>query len=73
MPSSVSKAARGAGGSFVFLPRGIEHGYRIRSTGDVRLLMVTSPAQEDAAGGWSAFVGDIEGGGERRGTPPDAA
>ncbi|HEV8193799.1 MAG TPA: cupin domain-containing protein [Ktedonobacterales bacterium] len=45
-------------GGFVFLPRGIPHGYTIHGDGDVRLLTVTSPAQEDAAGGWGGFVGD---------------
>jgi len=53
-------------GGFVFLPRGVEHGYRIRSEGDVRLLAVTSPAQEDAAG----FVADFEAQGDLRGSPP---
>lgn len=55
-------------GGFVFLPRGIPHGYTIRSDGDVRLLIVTSPAQEEAVGGWGGFVGDIEGSGEPRHT-----
>jgi len=58
------------GGGFIFLPRGIEHGYRIRSESDVRLLVVTSPAQEDAVGGWGGFVADLEGQGELRGPPP---
>jgi hypothetical protein len=29
----------------MFLPRGIQHGYTIRSKGDVRLLVMTTPAQ----------------------------
>ena len=62
-----------AEGGFVFLPRGIEHGYRIRGAGDIRLLAVTAPADEDAVGGWGGFVADIEAGGERRGTPPGLA
>jgi quercetin dioxygenase-like cupin family protein len=53
-------------GGFVFLPRGIEHGYAIRSVGDVRLLVVTAPAQQDAAGGWGGFVADLEAEGEPR-------
>jgi quercetin dioxygenase-like cupin family protein len=57
-------------GGFVFLPRGVPHGYTIRSDGDVRLLAVTSPAQEDAAGGWGGFVADFEATGELRATPP---
>jgi quercetin dioxygenase-like cupin family protein len=58
-----------ADGGFIFLPRGIEHGYQIRSEHDVRLLTVTSPAQEDAAGGWGGFVADFEAQGELRGSP----
>jgi len=60
-------------GGFVFLPRAIEHGYRIRSERDVRLLVVTSPAQEDAAGGWGGFVADFEAQGELRSSPPGFA
>ena len=58
-----------ADGGFVFLPRGIKHGYRIRSAGDVRLLVVTSPALEDAVGGWGGFVADFEAQGELRSSP----
>jgi quercetin dioxygenase-like cupin family protein len=47
-------------GSFIFLPRGIEHGYTIRSSGDIRLLLWTSPADEDARGGWGGLIGDLE-------------
>lgn len=57
-------------GGFVFLPRGIPHGYTICSDGDVHLLVVTSPAQEDAIGGWGGFVADFEATGELRATPP---
>lgn len=46
-------------GGFVFLPRGIEHGYTIRSDGTVRLLVVTFPVRE-GAGGWGGFVGEME-------------
>lgn len=56
-------------GGFIFLPRGIQHGYTIRSDGDVRLLIVTAPAQEEAIGGWEGFVADIEAAGELRTTP----
>lgn len=56
-------------GGFVFLPRGIQHGYTIRSEGDVRLLVMTTPAQEEASGGWGGFVADIEANGELRATP----
>ncbi len=47
-------------GGFMFLPRGIQHGYTIRSTGEVRLLVVTSPADEDAKGGWGGLIGSLE-------------
>ena len=35
-------------GGFIFLPHGIEHGYQIRGTDGLRMLVITSPAQEDA-------------------------
>jgi quercetin dioxygenase-like cupin family protein len=57
-------------GGFIFLPRGIEHGYRINGNREVRLLAVTAPAQEDAEGGWGGFVAGFEAQGELRGTPP---
>ena len=53
-------------GGFVFLPRGIEHGYRIRSPDDVHVLVVTAPADDALADGWGGFVGDLEEQGERR-------
>jgi quercetin dioxygenase-like cupin family protein len=62
-----------AEGGFIFLPRGIEHGYRIRSKGDVRLLVITSPADEHAAGGWGGFVADFETQGELRRSPADVS
>lgn len=58
-------------GGFVFLPRGIPHGYTIRSEGDVHLLVVTAPAPEEAIGGWGGFVADIETSGEQLATPPE--
>lgn len=48
-----------ARGGFMFLPRGIEHGYDILSDGDVRLLVITAPPRDDA-GGWHGFLGDVE-------------
>jgi quercetin dioxygenase-like cupin family protein len=57
-------------GGFVFLPRGIPHGYMIRSDVDVRLLVVTAPAPEEAVGGWGGFVADLETAGELHATPP---
>ncbi len=48
-------------GGFIFLPRGVTHGYTIRSDEPVRLLVVTSPVR-DQAGGWGGFIGDLESG-----------
>ena len=47
-------------GGFMFLPRGIRHGYTIRSADPVRLIVVTSPVREGASGGWGGFVSDME-------------
>lgn len=55
-------------GGCVFLPRGIEHGYRIRNDGDARLLVVTTPVPDDV--GWGGFVGSFERDSELRGGPP---
>ncbi len=57
-------------GGFVFLPRGVPHGYTLRGSGDVHLLVVTSPSQASAAGGWGGFVSDLEATGELRSSPP---
>jgi quercetin dioxygenase-like cupin family protein len=46
-------------GGFVFLPRGVEHGYTIRSDGPVRLLVITAPPRE-RSNGWGGFVADVE-------------
>ena len=59
-------------GGFVFLPRGIEHGYTIRSEEPVRLLVVTAPVREGSSQGWGGFVSDMElGQGELIAKPPD--
>lgn len=47
-------------GGFVFLPRGIEHAYTIQSPGDVRMLVILSPADESATGGWGGLIGELE-------------
>ncbi len=47
-------------GGFVFLPRGVEHGYTVHGDEPVRLLVVTAPLREDAANGWGGFVSDIQ-------------
>ena len=59
-----------ADGGSVLLPRGIPHGYRITSAGDVRLLVVTAPAPDGDVRGWNGFVGSFERNSELRGTPP---
>ena len=56
-------------GGFVFLPRGIEHGYRIRSHDDVHVLVVTAPADDAPVGGWGGFVADLEEQDARPGSP----
>ena len=47
-------------GGFVFLPRGIQHGYTIRSDSPVRLLVITNPVRDGVKGGWGGFVADME-------------
>ena len=47
-------------GGFIFLPRGIEHGYTIRSEEPVRLIVVTAPLREETEKGWGGFVADME-------------
>jgi quercetin dioxygenase-like cupin family protein len=58
-------------GGFIFLPRGIRHGYTVRSEEPVRLLVVTSPVREGSRRGWGGFVADMElGQGELVAQPP---
>lgn len=57
-------------GGFVFLPRGIEHGYQIRSDRPARLLVVTAPAPEDGTHGWDGFVSGFEQDSQLRASPP---
>ena len=47
-------------GGFMFLPRGIEHGYTILSDEPVRLIVITAPTRERAKDGWGGFVSDME-------------
>jgi quercetin dioxygenase-like cupin family protein len=47
-------------GGFIFLPRGIQHGYTIRSDDPVRLLVITSPQGPTPTKGWAGFVADME-------------
>ena len=53
----------GAGG-FIYLPQGIEHGYTIRSTEPVRLIVVTFPTRAATGTGWGGFIADLEAQGE---------
>jgi quercetin dioxygenase-like cupin family protein len=46
-------------GGFVFLPRGVAHGYTMRSQGPIRLLVVTAPPREPNES-WDGFVGGFE-------------
>lgn len=50
-----------APGGFVFLPRGLKHGYTIHGGAPARLIVVTAPARA-GAGGWGGFVADMENG-----------
>lgn len=47
-------------GGFVFLPRGVQHGYTVHGDEPVRLLVVTAPLREDTSNGWGGFVSDIQ-------------
>jgi quercetin dioxygenase-like cupin family protein len=59
-----------AHGGCVFLPRGIPHGYRITSDGEVKLLVITTPAPDDGVREWGGFVGSFERASEPRHSPP---
>lgn len=57
-------------GGFVFLPNGIEHGYKIRGGGEAHLLVVTAPAPEPGSRvGWDGFVSGFETSAELRASP----
>ena len=57
-------------GGFIFLPRGLMHGYTITSDEPVRLLVLTAPIREGTSG-WDGFVSDMElGQGELIAKPP---
>lgn len=51
-------------GGFMYLPQGMEHGYTIRSEGDVRLVALTFPTRTTPGGGWGGFIADLETDGE---------
>lgn len=54
-----------AAGGFMFLPKGLQHGYTIASESDVRLLVVTFLTQELEGTGWGGYLADVE----KDGTP----
>lgn len=57
-------------GGFVFLPRGVEHGYSISGPDEVRLLVITSPPPGGSeAAGWGGFLADVESQGELTAVP----
>jgi quercetin dioxygenase-like cupin family protein len=62
-----------AGGTCVFLPRGIPHSYRITGGGDARLLVITAPAPDDGVRGWGGFIGNVERDEPLRATPASPA
>lgn len=48
-------------GGFVFLPCGVQHGYKIRDGGKARLLVITAPvAAGEEPKGWNGFIGEME-------------
>lgn len=51
-------------GGFIYLPRGIKHGYRIHSEEPVRLIAVTFPTSAHYSEGWGGFIADLEEHGE---------
>jgi quercetin dioxygenase-like cupin family protein len=57
-----------AHGGFMYLPRGIKHGYTICSESAVQLLVVTFPTRENTGEGWGGFIADLERQGERMDT-----
>jgi len=57
-------------GGFVYLPQGIEHGYTIRSDGEVRLFVVTFPPRAESTEGWGGFIADVETRGTLIAQPP---
>lgn len=62
-------------GGFVFLPRGLEHGYTIPGDDPVRLLAITAPAPGESVAngsGWGGFVADFQKEAELRSSPGDA-
>ena len=54
---------------FIYLPKGIKHGYTIRSEKPVRLIAVTFPTSTTSGTGWGGFIADLETQGELIGTP----
>jgi quercetin dioxygenase-like cupin family protein len=46
-------------GGFVFLPTGVQHGYKLRSP-HARFLVATVPARDGEKPGWGGFISDFE-------------
>jgi quercetin dioxygenase-like cupin family protein len=46
-------------GGFIFLPRGVKHGYTLRGSGETRLLVVTAPPR-DHSDGWDGLISSIQ-------------
>ncbi len=46
-------------GGFIFLPRGVQHGYTVKSK-EARLLTITAPLRRSKKESWGGVVGDIE-------------
>lgn len=51
-------------GSFVFLPKGLKHGYTITSDDEVHLLVMTFPVSDHGGKGWGGYLADVESQGE---------
>jgi len=57
-------------GDFIFLPNGLEHGYKIRGGKPAHLLVVTAPAPAPGSPvGWDGFISALEAGAELRAPP----
>jgi len=57
-------------GGFIFLPRGMKHGYTVLGDHEVRLIVVTAPGGDAVESGWGGFISDVEASGELRSAPP---
>lgn len=53
-------------GGFMYLPRGLEHGYTILSDEPAHVLVATFPTREAEGKGWGGYLADVETQGEPR-------